>query len=300
MSAPSVAIPADTDAVEGASPRSFWRTVRTTPEGRVGLAIGVLALVVIVFGPYLAPFGPSELATGPALERPSRDHLLGTDQLGRDVLSRFLYGGRTVLLAPLAAVTLSFLLGGTLGLFGAYRQGRADAVITRGFDLLITLPALLIALVLITGVGTSWTTVVVVVALVFTPRVGRVVRGAAQGVVSNDYILAAQARGERTRWILGRELLPNAVGPIIANYCLFLTYGIIFVSTLSFLGLGARPPSSEWGLMVADSRALITANPWPTLAPTVGIAALSISFTLLGAAAARHLTRESASGSVPL
>jgi len=132
---------------------------------------------------------------------------------------------------------------------------------------------------------------VVVVGLVFTPRAGRIVRGATQAVVGNDYVLAARLRGERVWWTLARELLPNAAPSIIANYCLYLTYSIIFVSTLSFLGLGAQPPSSDWGLMVSDSRQFIVLNPWATLAPAAGIASMAVAFTLLGDAVTRHVAR---------
>jgi peptide/nickel transport system permease protein len=279
---------------------SLTRTIATTIEGRLGLALCAVMIAVIVAGPSLSPYDPTALATGPALQGPSHAHLLGTDELGRDVLSRFLSGGRTVLLIPLAAVALSFVIGGGLGLFAAYRRGLADSLITRCFDLLLALPPLLIVLVLIAGFGTSWEVIILTVAAVFAPRVGRVVRGAAQAVVTQDYIAAAQARGETTTRLLVMELLPNTAATVIANFSLYLTYGIIFVATLSFLGLGAQPPSSDWGLMVADARGFITLNPWPTIVPALGIAALAVSFTLIGDAVTRHLTPEAEGGSVEL
>src|SRR5262249_22566726 len=148
--------------------------------------------------------------------------------------------------------------------------------------------------------GTSWVVIVLVIAGIFAPRVGRVVRGAAQAVVTQDYIAAAQARGETTPRILIHELLPNTGATVIANFTLYLTYGIISVATLSFLGLGAQPPSSDWGLMVSDSRGFITINPWPTVVPAMGLALLCIGFTLIGDAATRHLTPEAESGRVEL
>jgi peptide/nickel transport system permease protein len=129
---------------------------------------------------------------------------------------------------------------------------------------------------------------------------GRVVRGATQAVVTNDYVAAAQARGERTSAIVVREVLPNIAAPAIADFALRITYAVIFVSTLNFLGLGAQPPKPDWGLMVAESRSFISVAPWATLAPAIGIAALSISFNFLADALTRHLTRESARGVVPL
>jgi peptide/nickel transport system permease protein len=158
----------------------------------------------------------------------------------------------------------------------------------------------LLVLVLIAGLGTSSIVLIVTVALVFIPRVGRVVRGATQAVVTSDYVAAAQARGERTGAILSREVLPNIAAPAIADFALRITYGVIFVATLNFLGLGAQPPDPDWGLMVADSRGYLAIQPWATLAPAAGIAALSVSFNLIADALTRHLTRESTRGVVPL
>ncbi len=270
--------------------RGAWRGVLSSGEGRAGLILAALILAVVVFGPLVAPHSPTEIG-GVALAGPSSAHPLGTDELGRDVLSRFLYGGRTVLLGPLAATALAFLIGGTLGMFGAFRGGVLDGGISRLFDLFIALPGLLIVLVVITRVGTSFAAIVVVVALNFAPRAGRIVRGATQAVVGNDYVDAARLRGERVTWILARELLPNAAPVIIANFCLYLTYAVIFVSTLSFLGLGAQPPSSDWGLMVSESRQFIVVNPWATVAPAVGIASMAVAFTLLGDALTRQVSR---------
>lgn len=268
----------------------IWRGMLRSLEGRAGIALGALILALVILGPLLAPDSPTAIG-GAALQGPSSAHLLGTDELGRDVFSRFLAGGRTVLLAPLAATALAFLIGGTIGMFAAFRGGVIDGGASRLFDLFIALPGLLIVLVVITRVGTSFTAIVIVVALNFAPRAGRIVRGATQAVVGNDYVAAARLRGERVWWILARELLPNAAPVIIANFCLYLTYSVIFVSTLSFLGLGAQPPSSDWGLMVSESREFIVVNPWGTVAPAVGIASMAVAFTLLGDALTRQVSR---------
>lgn len=276
--------------------RGVWRSVLSTVEGRVGLCLGLLVLLVVVLGPLLAPFNPNALGAGTPLQGPSSSHLLGTDQLGRDVLSRVLAGGRTVLLAPLAAISLAFFIGGVSGMLAAYRGGVVDSGVSRLFDLFIAIPSLLIVLVVITRAGTSWPTIVIVVALVFSARAGRVVRGATQAIVGNDYVGAARLRGEPAWWVVLHELLPNAAPTIIANFCLYLTYSIIFVSTLSFLGLGAQPPSSDWGLMVATSRQFISVNPWATLVPALGIASMAVAFTLLGDALIRQVSRGIATG----
>jgi peptide/nickel transport system permease protein len=299
MATVEIAVPEQLEE-EGAPPPSAWRTIRGTVEGRVGVIVGMIMLLVIVFGRFFAPYSPTEIGAGLPTQAPSADHYFGTDHLGRDVFSRFLSGGDTIVLVPLAAVILAFVVGGGLGMLGGYLRGRWDTVITRTFDLLLTLPPLLLVLVLIAGLGTSSIVLIVTVGLVFLPRMGRVVRGATQAVVTSDYVAAAQARGENTVSILSREVFPNIAAPTIADFALRITYGVIFVATLNFLGLGAQPPEPDWGLMVADSRAYLSAQPWAALAPMLGIAALSISFNLVADALTRHLTRESARGVVPL
>jgi peptide/nickel transport system permease protein len=294
-----IAIPEQLEE-EGAPPPSAWRTILGTLEGRIGLAVGLLMLGLIAFGRFFAPHDPTQIGAGVGTQGPSADHFFGTDHLGRDVFSRFLAGGDTIVLVPLASVALAFVVGGGLGMLGGYLRGRADTLITRTFDLLLTLPPLLLVLVLIAGLGTSSVVLVLTVALVFLPRMGRVVRGATQAVVTSDYVAAAQARGERTGAILVREVLPNIAAPAIADLALRITYGVIFVATLNFLGLGAQPPAPDWGLMVSDSRAYLAVQPWAALAPAFGIAALSISFNLIADALTRHLTRETARGVVPL
>lgn len=300
MSTAAADVPVVEVAEEEGRPPSAWRTVVGSLEGRIGLMLGAIMLGVIVFGRFLAPYSPNELGVGVQTMGPSGDHLFGTDHLGRDVFSRFLVGGDTILLVPLVAVTLAFVVGGGLGMLGAYARGATDGLITRTFDLLLTLPPLLLVLVIIAGLGTSSVVLVLTVALVFLPRMGRVIRGATQAVVTNDYVAAAQARGERTHAILVREVLPNIAAPAIADFALRITYAIIFVATLNFLGLGAQPPEPDWGLMVAESRNFLSVQPWATLMPAAGIAALSISFNLIADALTRHLTREAARGVVPV
>jgi peptide/nickel transport system permease protein len=299
---PSAALEVPTEQAieEEAAPPSIWRTLLTSIEGRVGIALGAVMLFLIAFGRFFTPYPPAQIGISTSAAGPSADHWLGTDHLGRDVLSRFLAGGDTILIVPLIAVTLAFVAGGGLGMVGGYLRGWPDALITRTFDLLLTLPPLLLVLVIIAGLGTSRVVLVLTVALVFMPRMGRVVRGATQAVVTNDYVAAAQARGERTSAIVVREVLPNIAAPAIADFALRITYAVIFVSTLNFLGLGAQPPHPDWGLMVAESRSFVAVAPMATLAPAIGIAALSISFNLIADALTRHLTRESAKGVVPL
>jgi peptide/nickel transport system permease protein len=267
--------------------QSLWRAVLRTTEGKIGIGLGAFMIGLIVLGQLLGPATDYNVAAPGSGS--SAAHWFGTDALGRDVLSRFLAGGGTVLLIPLVAVTLSLIIGGSLGLFGAYWGGRPDVVISKVFDVILTLPPLLIVLVIIGGLGSSDTVLIITVALVYAPGMGRVVRGTAQSVIVNPYVLSAQARGERDLSIIFREVLPNVTGPTLAEFGLRLTYGILFVATLSFLGLGVQPPASDWGLMVAENRGLITVAPWGTLLPALGITALAVALNLSADALSRVL-----------
>ena len=258
-----------------------------TSEGKIGIGLGVFMIGLIVLGQLLGPATDYNVAAPGSGS--SAAHWFGTDALGRDVLSRFLAGGSTVLLIPLVAVTLSLIIGGSLGLFGAYWGGRPDVVISKVFDVILTLPPLLIVLVIIGGLGSSDAVLIITVALVYAPGMGRVVRGTAQSVIVNPYVLSAQARGERDLSIIFREVLPNVTGPTLAEFGLRLTYGILFVATLSFLGLGVQPPASDWGLMVAENRGLITVAPWGTMLPALGITALAVALNLSADALSRVL-----------
>ena len=268
----SLAVPAK------ARRQSLLRGVLRTGEGKIGIGLGTFMIGLIILGQV---FGPAtDYGAGSPGSPSSAAHWFGTDALGRDVLSRFLHGGTTVLLIPLVAVTLSLIIGGSLGLFGAYWGGWPDLVIAKTFDVILTLPPLLVVLVIIGGLGTSNTVLIITVAFVFAPGLGRVVRGSAQSVIVNPYVLSAQARGERDLSIIFREVLPNVSGPTLAEFGLRLTYGILFVATLSFLGLGVQPPAADWGLMVSENRGLITVAPWGTLLPALGITALAVALNL--------------------
>jgi peptide/nickel transport system permease protein len=283
-SVPAVVSPA-AEVVE--RPESLLRGVLHTGEGRIGIGLGTAMLLLIVCG---AMFGPeTDYGAGAPASGMSAEHWFGTDTLGRDVLSRFLDGGTTVLLIPLIAVTLSLIVGGSLALFAAYWGGWPDIVISKVFDVILTLPPLLVVLVIIGGLGASNTVLIITVGLVYAPGMGRVVRGAAQSVIVNPYVLSAQARGERDLTIIFREVLPNVSGPTLAEFGLRLTYGILFVATLSFLGLGVQPPAADWGLMVAENRGLITIAPWATLLPALGITLLAVALNLSADALSRVL-----------
>jgi peptide/nickel transport system permease protein len=272
-------------------PQSAWRAVAASSQGRLGLVLAGTILFVIVFGRFFTPYSPDAIGVGDSTAGPSGSHLLGTDSLGRDTLSRLLVGGTTIVALPLVAVGLAWLIGGVLGMLGAYRGGLIDGLVARAFDVLMALPPLLIVLVAIAALGTSNLVLVLTITLVYLPRMGRLVRGATQGVIKLEYVAAAQARGERTAAILFREVLPNIVAPTTADFALRVTYGVIFVATLNFLGLGVQPPKADWGVMVAEGRGFININPLATLAPAATIALLSIALNLIADALTAHVTR---------
>jgi peptide/nickel transport system permease protein len=279
---------------------SATKAILNSLEGRIGLGVGLFMLAIVVFGRFFAPYDPRGLRTGAPGRPPGEGFLLGTDALGRDVLSRVLTGGDTMLFVPLVAITLSMLLGGGLGLLGAYRGGTFDSIITRLFDFLLTIPPLLIVLVVVAGFGTSFTVIIVTLAVVFAPGFGRVVRGVAREVIVLAYVDASRARGESSMSIVGRDVLPNITAPVLAEFSLRTTYAILFVGSLSFLGLGVQPPAPDWGLMVAENRSLLSIAPLATLAPAVAICMLSISFNLLADAVSNHLSRGESSKMVKL
>lgn len=271
---------------------SLARAVAGPNEGKLGLLLLGIFLLVVALGPTLAPYSPYAIGVGVPNTSPSSAHLLGTDDLGRDIASRMLGGSRSVILIPLAATLLAFAVGGILGLLVGYTHGRADAVATRVIDVFLSLPPLLIVLVIIATAGASSGVVILSVALVYSPRVARVLRGATQGVATQEYILAAQARGERTLAILLRELLPNIAPTVLVEFAVRLTYVIIFVTTLNFLGLGVQPPSPNWGRMLFEARNTIVTNPVAAIAPAAALGALSVGIGLIADAVTRSMGLE--------
>jgi peptide/nickel transport system permease protein len=269
--------------------RARWRqAVVNGPSGVMGLGFLVIGLGIALLGPYVAPYSPYALQ-GLPLDDPSSAHWLGTDQLGRDVLSRVLWGGRSVLLLSTLAVAVTFLVGGPMGLIAGYRGGMIDVVLTRIADIVMAIPPLVLVLIFIISIGASNASIVILTGLVTAPRVFRIIRGATQGLVEQDFILAARTRGEGTMAIVGRELLPNITGPLMTEAATRLNFSIIFIATLNFLGLGVQPPSSDWGLMVSEGRVYLSQSPLIAVAPAVAIAILTIGINLVSDQVASYL-----------
>ena len=261
-----------------------------TPEGAVGVALLAFVLLVALIGPYFAGHSPTQ-SIGLPFDGPSSGVPLGTDGLGRDALARTLWGGRSVLARAGLATLLAYIVGAAIGLTAGYLQGLVDAVLMRGVDVLVGVPALLFILVLLTGAGTGNATLVAAVAIVQAPLIARVVRSAALEQSVRAFVEAAVARGETVRAILLREIVPNIVPSVMADAGLRLTYSIILVASVNFFGLGLQPPAADWALMISENRDGFDLNPWVIIAPAAMIALLTIAVNLIGDALARSLGR---------
>jgi peptide/nickel transport system permease protein len=248
----------------------------------VGLAVLAVILALGIVGTWFTPFDPTKFAVRLRLMPPSTLHPFGTDEYGRDVLSRVLAGAHLSLAIGFGAMLISLFCGVPLGLLAAFHRGATEAVIMRAVDLMISLPPILLGLLILAVTPpTLWKTIVAV-GLVYIPILARLSRAIGLGLLEEDFVQAAVARGEGALPILWHEILPNAWPPIIVECGLRVTFAILLGSSLSFLGLGPQPPSSEWGLMIAQSREFLTQAPWTGLAPGVCLCVLLVSVNLVG------------------
>jgi peptide/nickel transport system permease protein len=262
--------------------RRAWRQDRT----KAGAALVCLLVGVAVIGPVFAPHAPTDFVAAP-FSPPSAAAALGADNLGRDVLTRFLWGGRSVLGLSLAATVIGLVLGALIGLVAAYARSVLDDVLMRGMDVILAFPSIMLALVAVSTVGPELWLLVLAVGLTTAPRVARVTRGASLEIVERDYVQAAEAMGAPRRTILLVEILPNILSPLMVEASLRLTYSIGLIAGLSFLGFGLQPPAADWGLMINENRQGLTVQPWGVVLPVVAIALLTIGTSLIGDGLAR-------------
>ena len=243
-------------------------------------AFGLMVVGVYVFvalcAPLLAPF-PERAVVGTQFQPWDSTHWLGTDRLGRDMLSRLIYGARNTVGIAFATTALAFVVGALLGLWAALRGGWLDQGLSRFVDALMAIPSLIFSLLLLTIFGTSVLTLILVIAAVDATRVYRISRSVAQGVVVMDYIEAARLRGEGSWYLIRREILPNALAPLVAEFGLRFCFVFLTISSLSFLGLGIQPPTADWGSMVRDNATLITFGDVTPLLPAGAIALLTVA-----------------------
>ncbi|MHB8730791.1 MAG: ABC transporter permease [bacterium] len=249
-------------------------------------ALGSLLLALhaglALFGPALAPYHYAAFHAAHALEPPSRAFLGGTDAFGRDQLSRVMWGARGTLAVAVAATALGEALGVVVGMTGAYYRGILDEVLMRLMDALMSFPSILLAMLILTSVGTNPVYIILGIGIVFMPRAARVLRGVALSLVSSEFVDAARVRGERASYIMFREMLPNAWGPIIVDTTIRFSYAILLATSLGFLGLGPAPPSPDWGLMINEALPYLAIAPWLAVLPAIAISTAVVGANLLG------------------
>ena len=258
------------------------RVLLASPAAVVGTALLAVHVGLAVFGPALAPHHFAQFDILHTLEPPSRAFWGGTDQFGRDQLSRVMWGARATLLLATASTALGVGLGVVVGMVGAFYRGLLDEVLMRIVDALMALPALLLAMLLLTTVGANPVYVAVGIGVVFMPRSARVLRGVALSLAASEFIDAARARGEHGLYIIFAEMLPNAWAPIIVEATIRFAYAILLATSLGFLGLGAQPPAPDWGLMINEALPFMAQAPWLAILPAIGISTVVIGANLLG------------------
>lgn len=248
----------------------------------VGGIIAGLILLLALTATWIAPYPYDEFHIKDRLQPPSVEYWFGTDEFGRDVLSRVLVGSRISLLMGIAATAVSLLLGVPLGLLAGYYKGHIGETIMRFTDLLMSFPPVILGLLILAVTEPNIVKTAMAVGIVYVPVLVRLTRSVTLELMENEFILAAKARGERAAYILAAEVLPNAWPPIIVEASLRITFAILLAAALSFLGLGAQPPSSDWGLMISEARSYIDIGPWMALFPGLAMCATVIAVNLLG------------------
>ena len=276
--------PALVSAADAAPPRprpgkmeTAWKELKKAPTtAKIGLLIILTYVFVAIFAPVLSPYGEAEIVGG-QFELWGEGFLLGTDSLGRDMLTRLIYGARNTIGIAFATTCLAFLLGGTAGILAAIFGGWVDQLLSRSNDILMAIPQLIFALLLLTIFGTSVPTLIVVIAVLDATRVFRLARAVSLNVVVLDFIEAARLRGEGIFWVALKEILPNITPPLVAEFGLRFCFVFLLIAALSFLGLGIQPPTADWGSMVRENATLITYSDITPLLPAAAIAILAVS-----------------------
>lgn len=257
-----------------------WNLCRNPINLTALLIVGVF-LFLALFAASIAPYTAREQDLTATLQAPSATHWFGTDQYGRDVFSRVLIGSRDILILSSSATILGLLLGTTVGMVAAYYGGLLDEIVMRAMDVMMSFPALLLALLILSTLGPGLINLILCIGLVFMPRVARVLRSVVLTLRVQDYVAAAQVRGESDFSIMLREILPNAIVPLMIEGFIRLSYAILIGASLGFLGLGVQPPSPDWGLQVSEGRSLLLTAPWVAIFPSLAIALLVIAANVL-------------------
>lgn len=289
MSTETLNAPAAAPSVAPPHPlREFWTYFSANRGAVAGLAVIVLVLLCALFAPWIAPHDPNLTNNTVFLKPPfwqedgSLSYPLGTDAIGRDILSRLLFGARLSLVIGIAVVALAIVVGIVLGLIAGYFKGIADIAIMRLMDILMTMPSLLLAIVIVAILGPGLMNAMLAVAIVVLPHYVRITRAAVIAEASKDYVIAAQVSGAQTVRLMFSEILPNCAAPLIVQATLGVSTAILDAAALGFLGLGAQPPTPEWGTMLADAREFVLRAWWVVTFPGLAILITVLAFNLLG------------------
>lgn len=263
---------------------------------RIGLAILLINLIIVLIGPLFAPNLPNDIIIDESFAPPGEKLILGSDNLGRDLLSRMLYGSRTTIGLAFIATMIGFIIGMALGFTAAEAGGWVDDTISRIVDIMISFPPMLLALIVIAGLGSSVVVLVCTVGITHASRVARISRAIAMEIAINAFVEVARARGEGLLSILRREIWPNSIRPMTAEFGLRFTYSILFLSGLSFLGLGIQPPAADWGMMVKENLSGLYYGAWAALLPAAAISIITVGINLivdwLGAQTGKQIPEE--------
>lgn len=262
--------------------RRFLRRIFRNNSGILGLVIILIYLIVAIFATYLAPYSPLEQHAVDRLQAPSSTYLLGTDEFGRDILSRLMHGATNSLRIALISVTISFVFGTFLGTIAGYTGGWVDNLIMRLADLIFAFPAILLALSIAAALGPGTRNTILAISVVYLPIFARVIRSSVLTIKGMDYIEASRSLGAGHPVIISSHILPNAIAPSIVQVSLALSWSILTEAALSFLGLGTLPPNPSWGSMLSESRTLMEIAPWMAVAPGMAIMFGVLGFNLFG------------------
>ena len=260
----------------------FTRQFRSNTKAMIGLAIVLTLIVVAIFAPFIAPYSISHTSVADRTQSPSMDHPFGTDDLGRDIFSRVVMGSRISLKVGFGAITGALLVGTIIGLVSGYYGGIVDELLMRFMDAAMSFPPILLALTLMVVLGPELTNVIIALAFVYTPYIARVARSATLSERNEAYVESAIARGESNSRIIFSEVLPNCSAPLLVQGSLNIAFAMLAEASLSFLGLGAQPPTPSWGLMINNGSGFMQTAPWIIIFPGIAIAVTVIGFNLLG------------------
>src|SRR5262245_32525556 len=258
------------------------RRARLPRQLVVGGVISLFLVVLAALAPWIAPYRFDEMSLLKRLKPPTGDHWFGTDEFGRDVLSRTLMGARLSLLMGIAATLISLVIGVPLGLLAGYRRGWLDEGLMRAMDVLLSFPPIMLGLLILAVTQPTLWKAVIAIGIVYVPAIVRITRSVTLDLANEEFIQAAHVRGDTKRYILFSEILPNAWPPIAVEASLRITFAILLGAALSFVGMGAQPPSSDWGLMVSEARPFVDSAPWIALAPGFAMCVTVIGVNLLG------------------